>query len=99
MEQQQKKRDGPVRCVREERRASEHWLKTANKLNMFEAIFVPTDTLRGLCPRECFHGSAPVGTRTALHESIEWIRARGCGGALLRERSVMQLALHLRHCS
>jgi len=25
MEQQQKKRDGPVRCVCEERRASEHW--------------------------------------------------------------------------
>ena len=38
-----------------------------------------------LRPRECSHGGAPVG-------AWEWIRAHGCGGAVLRERSLMQRA-------
>ena len=39
----------------------------------------------------CAHGSAPTGA-LPWASAWEWIRARGCAGALLLERSLMQRA-------
>jgi len=96
MEQQQKKRDGPVRCVCEERRASEH-LKSAEPEVVHVSVPARWDTLEWLWSAPCesvqpvYRWPAASPEASVASEAAAWRRCDpgsgkrlwpGCSGAL-----------------